>query len=66
MNTVSFLQVVGDKFVVLANDAVLSFQYDNECEMLKAACERNMAISFLHHGPCAGLEAKFGGELLCY
>lgn len=33
--------------------------YSNECEMLKASCDRNMAISFLHHGPCAGLEQRF-------
>lgn len=38
----------------IKQEIILSLQYGNECEMLKAACERNMAISFLHHGPCAG------------
>ena len=25
----------------------------NECEMLKAACNKDVQLSFLHHGPCA-------------
>lgn len=31
-------------------------QYQNECEMLKASCEQNVEISFLHHGSCASNE----------
>ena len=30
--------------------------------MLKSACERNMVISFLHHGPCAKMKEKFSGK----
>ena len=43
----------------------LFLQYGNECEMLKTACERNMAISFLHHGPCAGTldRRNFNGKI---
>ena len=37
-------------------------QYRNECEMLKASCERNMAVTFLHHGPCGGKKENFGGK----
>ena len=30
-----------------------TFQYPNECEMLKAACNKEIQLSLLHHGPCA-------------
>ena len=53
-NTTTQKQPPASPRLPIIREIILFLQYGNECEMLKAACERNMAISFLHHGPCAG------------
>ena len=40
------------------NASIFCLQYRNECEMLKASCEMNSQLSFLHHGACTKEEEK--------
>ena len=50
------------------NYLILSLQYRNECEMLKASCEMNSPLTFLHHGACteAELKTKLQGKMTTF